>query len=616
MAPTKPAAPQPNPQYVKKLRLHHQRTGETKLPVPAVGDDRGGSFITAAPCWPCSTNKTHPEEEAKGRGLFTRFYGPVRGDWSQVGETIGGAVCADGFGNSIAMSADGQRCVVGTQGKVRVLQLKDGDWCELGNELTGPGEYGRSVALNGDGSILAIGAPSTEGGNANETAGAVYVYKLAESNEWEQVAELQPQQAGAKTKRKSRTTVVEALNASFGFSVSLSSDGKRLAASSPNEGGGVVRIYEEVERVWSIATTLDGTGEPFDVVHGDRFGHQVALSADGDVLAAGAPMHGDGAGMVAVYERVCSADEGEGKPEWTPKGEGIFGRVQTAIADPCNPYDKTTIVDNLGWSVALSGNGSRLAAGAPNAVSVFEECGEVYKATPAWAAENQTFDGIATAGYVEVLEMERDQWRRVGGLIIGDGSADNVQVGTSVALSDDGEIVAVGAPNNGPTGSPINGTRAAAMAYKVQDRAPPTTSRIGRAGPTSAEPNICKRAAIWLQDHVFWIWAGGKDGQYGLLSARAACRQRPRLSRTSDPPPPPPGQPRAGRQGGCLHLAARAGQRAVAGRLLPQRRRRVRGCRAEPVRQGLRHAGQVRRLGQGFRGASAERAPPARVRGT
>lgn len=122
---------------------------------------------------------------------------------------------------------------------------------------------GTSISLSDDGSILAIGAPgNNENGN---NAGHVRVFELI-GDTWMQLGD---------------DIDGEAANSQSGGSVSLSSNGNRVAIGSPGSTGngndaGQVRIFEKKEGNWTqIANTIIGEEEY------DEFGTSVALSSDG-----------------------------------------------------------------------------------------------------------------------------------------------------------------------------------------------------------------------------------------------------------------------------------------------------------------------------------------------
>merc|ERR1719271_1836579 len=78
----------------------------------------------------------------------------------------------------------------------------------------------------------------------------------------------------------------------------------------------------------------------------DESGISVSLSADGTMLAVGAP-YNDGGGTDAGHARVFAWDSD--KNEWKQRGEDINGEAAG---------------DRSGWSVSLSADGTVLAVGA------------------------------------------------------------------------------------------------------------------------------------------------------------------------------------------------------------------------------------------------------------
>ncbi|MGF1555793.1 hypothetical protein [Paucihalobacter sp.] len=130
-----------------------------------------------------------------------------------------------------------------------------------------------------------------------------------------------------------------------GWSVSLSDDGNRLAIGSPfnaanGAGSGHVKVFQNIDNNWTqIGNNI--TGEAAD----DRSGSSVFLSADGTVLAIGAPRNdgnGNNAGHVRVYKSILD--------NWTQVGNDIDGEAASNF---------------FGDSISLSSDGNILAVGAP-----------------------------------------------------------------------------------------------------------------------------------------------------------------------------------------------------------------------------------------------------------
>jgi len=85
-----------------------------------------------------------------------------------------------------------------------------------------------------------------------------------------------------------------------------------------------------------------------------------------------------------------------------------------------------------GSSVSLSSNGSIVAIGAP------------------------LHDGIGgNSGHVQIFRYENENWIQIGNDL--DGERQNDRFGTSVSLSSDGNIVAIGAPLNFGNGANSSG---------------------------------------------------------------------------------------------------------------------------------------------------------------
>ena len=137
----------------------------------------------------------------------------------------------------------------------------------------------------------------------------------------------------------------EAADDQSGYSVSLSSDGTRVAIGAPvndsnGNNSGHVRVYDYNGSAWAkVGDDIDG--EAAD----DLSGFSVSLSSDGTRVAIGAPVNdsnGNNSGHVRVYDYNGSA--------WAQVGDDIDGEA----AD-----------DLSGYSVSLSSDGRRVAIGAP-----------------------------------------------------------------------------------------------------------------------------------------------------------------------------------------------------------------------------------------------------------
>ena len=251
-----------------------------------------------------------------------RLYRNVGGSWSQIG-SIDGEAAGDYSGSSVALSADGTVLAIGAigndgngddSGQVRLYRNVGGSWSQIGSDIDGEAEYdysGSSVALSADGSVVAIGAWENDGNGDN--SGQVRLYRNV-GGSWSQIG------SGIDG---------EALGDSSGSSVALSADGSVVAIGAwENDGNGdtsgQVRLYRNVGGSWSqIGSDIDGEAL------GDSSGSSVALSADGSVVAIGAPFNagnGSFSGQVRIFR--------DGGRSW----RGM----------PCSPWRASSVTDAEG----------------------------------------------------------------------------------------------------------------------------------------------------------------------------------------------------------------------------------------------------------------------------
>ncbi|MCB9246864.1 MAG: hypothetical protein H6606_10590 [Flavobacteriales bacterium] len=190
-----------------------------------------------------------------------------------------------------------------------------------------------------------------------------------------------------------------------GGAVSLSADGSTLAVGAVNDddGGnnaGHVRVYSYTNHVWvQKGTDLDGSGAK----NNDYFGTSVALSADGNVLVAGAIQNSPNSQNPDLegYVRVFSWDGST----WNQMGSDLVGSASE---------------DRFGTSVSINAAGTIIAVGAPQTGT--------------------------NKGYARVYSWDGSSWNLVGSEF--EGSANSDRFGSGVSLNAAGDIVAIGAIQN------------------------------------------------------------------------------------------------------------------------------------------------------------------------
>jgi Ca2+-binding RTX toxin-like protein len=198
--------------------------------------------------------------------------------------TVGGP--EDGYGKSVAVSADGQVVVVGGAGQdygsfglpdaARAFAWNGTAWEQRGDILLQRDAFRfDAVALSSDGATVVLGGYLNAVGTNGEQ-GSVRVLDW-NGSEW-------VQRGGVITAPDGRP-----LDA-FGWQVGISSDGDTLIMGGPGddvgaqESQGSARVFDWNGEAWvqrgALLTPIDGQG-------GDGFGSSVALSADGQTALVG-----------------------------------------------------------------------------------------------------------------------------------------------------------------------------------------------------------------------------------------------------------------------------------------------------------------------------------------
>lgn len=310
---------------------------------------------------------------------------------SQLGDNIEGTNSADGFGFSVALSGNGNRVVAGSTrhpsgnyyGQVRVFDWDGSSWNQVGSTITGSplGHIpGASVSISSSGHRIAVGAPGLFG--TINYPGNVFVY------EW----------SGTSWTQLGLPMVGETAGDFFGYSVSMSADGSRVAVGAPRNGdagieAGSARVFEWDGTQWGqLGIDLDGQ------FAGDWSGKNVSLSGNGSRVIIGAPQHNSYAGHARVFEWDGTT--------WNQMGSDLDASVASS---------------GFGESVSSNGDGSLVAVGAP-------------------------FGNGNPSGEVRVFRWDGAQWIQFGGTV--EGKTILETAGRAVSLDTTGRRLAIGAEAN------------------------------------------------------------------------------------------------------------------------------------------------------------------------
>lgn len=306
------------------------------------------------------------------------------------------------FGLSVDISSDGTIISVGAYGHnesagflahgiVQVFKNIDNVWTQIGESIWGENSQDFAVftSLNSDGNVLAIGAYGNDDGG--DFSGHVRVFENV-NNVWTQIG-----------------SSIAGTNSGdwAGKSLSLNSNGNIVAVGSPfNDDDGIesghVRVYENINNVWTqIGSAIVGENSE------DRAGSSVSLNSSGNIIAIGSPgkfANEDRNGYASIFKNIAG--------EWIQIGSNIYGE---------------NIGDNTGFSISLNSIGNIIVIGSPHN------------------------DNMASnSGKVEVFENIEEVWTQVGTSITGINSGD--KAGYSVSINSNGNSIAIGSPYNGYNG--------------------------------------------------------------------------------------------------------------------------------------------------------------------
>jgi hypothetical protein len=236
-----------------------------------------------------------------------------------------------------------------------------------------------------------------------------------------------------------------------GYSVAVSADGNTALVGGPNDNSGVgaAWVFVRSGTTWTQqGNKLVGTG----TVGNAGQGNSVALSADGNTALVGGPYDNSHVGAAWVFTRSGST--------WTQQGNKLIGNGAVG-----NAWQ--------GTSVALSADGNTALVGGPSdnstvgAVWVFTRSGSSWTqqsnklvgtgyifspdegATVALSSDGNTaliggFVDNSNIGAVWVFVRSGNTWMQQGNKLVGSGYVGTPQMGTSVALSADGNTALIG----------------------------------------------------------------------------------------------------------------------------------------------------------------------------
>ena len=338
------------------------------------------------------------------------------------------------------------------------------------------GTYFNAFDINDDGSVLAISSYSHWGDTRYQFGpGAVWVYSR-NGNNWTQKNNTNDPTSGSYSNAGIRGDSSSGDSGeNFGWSMSLSSDGNRIAVGAPAADGGGYANSGSIS-VWDW-TEITGAGQDrteWVQVGSTRYGHidgsgyglgdSISMSKDGNVIISGAPTR--------EYARVFRWDGSDWNAEATFSSSGSSdcfgddvdidadGDTVIVSANGCdsendrgyvNVYRKSSSNNTwaqLGSSILGEYDGSGFQADEfGHAVSISDDGSVVAISSKKNPGSLDISSQYKNAGHVRVFEYSNGAWKQLDNDL--DGAVEDARFGDDISLSDDGKKITIRSSEDG-----------------------------------------------------------------------------------------------------------------------------------------------------------------------
>ena len=349
-------------------------------------------------------------------------------------------------------------------------------------------EFGRSSSISYDGNIAVVGAPYDN---------YAYVFKRS-GTVWTEQAKL----TSSNVFTDSRSIANGETSDQFGYDVAISGDGKTIAVGTKTTNtdesldSGRVYIftnagYKWIEETEIMQPEINGASIGYGSSGESGFGLRVALSENGNHLAVSAPYARTynnvstgyyKAGAVFMYYRYNgiwfledSLHASSPQDGWfTPPGTGGYGPANFAGYDSTNNHNGDDEDYNFGCSISISANGWKIVVGAERAeddkgkVFIFERGS--YTSNPSWQSWSGVSSSEKKAGYKLIsgyfspqtsfptasgINLKKWAQRQVITKVVNSSyymsRVNGDRFGSTVCLSGDGNVLAIGALESSPS---------------------------------------------------------------------------------------------------------------------------------------------------------------------
>ena len=378
--------------------------------------------------------------------------------FTQYAYDIIGAESGGLAGQSISKNLSGDIIAVGAplnsgggtaRGEVRVYQKDNNSWLQLGADLNGTKnneEFGHSVDLNGDGTILGVGS--------KDTSNNLIVYKY-DGSAWNQYGNnihvvnnnisynshsLTPEIKVKLNKEGNKLVTMNKYNVSYG--------------NTNNYEEELVQAYEYSSPSWNqIGNSIESSS-----LH-DLSGGDIAINDEGNMIAIGYPHTNSATGTTKVFKYDTSWNQVGSNIDGSATGDNAGTVVAidgsgdlVAIGSPfanitlSNTVTTTTVNGVQQGTEFLCDNRARYGQGLNSGISRQSHCAINGDGTRIFTggehALDQEFDGT-----LKIADWDGAQWN----ITEINRVARYSNTGYSVSSSNSGNTIAVGAPNGGST---------------------------------------------------------------------------------------------------------------------------------------------------------------------
>ncbi len=343
--------------------------GSTTNPMQTVALNGNGEIMAYSLSYPKNTSTS----ETLGLVKVINFDGT---NWNQIGADInyGGiykSTYEDTAELALSLSDDGTILAIGApmtngwKGKVAVFKFDGANWNQIGQELIPTAyvnpSFGGALKITPDGSTIIVGASNTI--TSTSFYGMVEVYHLdSATSQWTQVGQ-------------SLINNSSANGGGFGYDVDINDAGNIIAVSQTN---GSAKIYQLDGTIWLQVASFSES--PYTFVSLNAAGDRVAL---GSMTATNTTTNVAYAGLTRVYNN----DAGT----WNQVGQTLFG----------------TSMFQMYARVRLNATGDILAVGSEGISSLIPKA-QVYKILDnSWTQIGQSIEDIKGTFFGHDVDMDR-----------------------------------------------------------------------------------------------------------------------------------------------------------------------------------------------------------------